>query len=152
MKFFNERVETISPGDLKTLQDQRLRETVERCYQTIPYYRELFDSIGLKPEHIQQTEDLIHVPFTEKKDLRGLYPYPALGRKPQEVFRFCATTGTTGPPVLIGFTKKDWFDTLREQMGRVFTMWGIGAGDIVYQAYGLGLWIGGPAMEVGRRL
>jgi len=149
MKFFNEKAETLSLTDLETLQNQRLRETIERCYQTIPYYRKLFDNAGLKPKHIQNTDDLIRIPTTEKKDLRTLYPFPLLGFEPREIYRFAATTGTTGTPVTIGFTRKDWFETLREQMGRLLTMWGIGPGDIVYQAYGLGLWMGGPSMELG---
>jgi len=149
MKFFNEKAETMPLSELKALQNHRIKETVERCYNTIPYYRELFDKTGLKPKHIQNTEDLIHVPTTEKKDLRALYPFPVLGFEPQEIFRFAATTGTTGTPITIGFTRKDWFETLREQMGRLFAMWDIGVGDIVYQGYGLGLWMGGPSMELG---
>ena len=109
----------------------------------------LFDKAGLKPKHVQSTDDLVHVPTTEKKDLRELYPFPVLGFKPQEVYRFAATTGTTGTPVNIGFTRKDWFETLRDQMGRQFFMWGVSSGDIVYQGYGLGLWLGGPGMELG---
>jgi len=149
MKFFNEKAETMPLSELKALQNHRIKETVERCYNTIPYYRELFDKISLKPKHIQNTEDLIHVPTTEKKDLRALYPFPVLGFEPQEIFRFAATTGTTGTPITIGFTRKDWFETLREQMGRLFAMWDIGVNDIVYQGYGLGLWMGGPSMELG---
>jgi phenylacetate-CoA ligase len=149
MRFYDEKVETMPVNELKALQDSRVKETVERCYNTIPYYRELFDKVGLKPKHVQATEDLTNVPFTEKKHLRALYPFPLLGWEPQAIHRFCATTGTTGPPVLIGFTRKDWFETLKEQMGRLFTMWGVGPGDIVYQGYGLGLWLGGPSMEYG---
>jgi len=149
MKFFKEGVEKVSLEDLKALQNQRLKETVERCYNSIPYYRDLFDREGLKPEQIQSTDDLIRIPTTEKKDLRALYPFPVLGFEPHEICRFAATTGTTGTPVTIGFTRKDWFETLSEQMGRLFFMWGIGPGDIVYQGYGLGLWMGGPSMELG---
>jgi phenylacetate-CoA ligase len=149
MKYYNKKEETISLQALKNLQNYRLRKVVERCYNTIPYYKEVFDRVGLKPKHIKTTDDLIHVPFTEKKNLRGLYPFPVLGHEPKEIFRFCATTGTTGPPVLIGFTRKDWFVTLRNLMGRMLMMWGIDKGDIVYQAYGLGLWIGGPSKELG---
>jgi phenylacetate-CoA ligase len=149
MEFFNEKIETMPLDELQALQNHRLRATVERCYNTIPYYRKLLSQVGLKPQDIRSTDDLVHVPTTEKKDLRALYPFPVLGFEPQKICRFAATTGTTGTPVTIGFTRKDWFETLREQMGRLFFMWGIGPGDIVYQGYGLGLWMGGPSMELG---
>jgi len=149
MRFFDEKAETMPLEELEALQNHRLQAMVERCYNSIPYYRELFDKAGLKPKHIQSTDDLVHVPTTEKKNLRALYPFPVLGFKPQEVYRFSATTGTTGTPVNIGYTRKDWFETLRDQMGRQFFLWGVGPGDIVSQGYGLGLWIGGPGMELG---
>ena len=149
MRFFNEKAETMPIKEMQALQNHRLQTTIERCYNTIPHYRKMFDREGLKPEHIQSTDDLVHVPTTEKKDLRAMYPFPVLGREVKEIYRFSATTGTTGTPVNIGFTRKDWFETLRELMGRQFFMWGVGSGDFVYQGYGLGLWIGGPGMEVG---
>ena len=108
MKFFNEKIETMPLDELQALQNHRLRATVERCYNTIPYYRQLFSQAGLKPRDIRSTDDLVHVPTTEKKDLRALYPFPVLGFEPQKICRFAATTGTTGTPVTIGFTRKDW--------------------------------------------
>jgi hypothetical protein len=68
-------LDTISPKKLREIQNERLRALIDRCYHDIPYYRDLFDKNGIKPKHIQTTDDLIHVPFTEKKDLRSLYPY-----------------------------------------------------------------------------
>ena len=76
--FFNE-FDTISPQKLREVQNERLRTLVERCYRDIPYYQKLFDQNGIKPKHIQSTDDLAIVPFTEKKDLRALYPYGLLG-------------------------------------------------------------------------
>ncbi len=146
--FFHE-FETISQNKLQEIQNERLRILVDRCYRDIPYYRNLFDKHGIKPKHIQTTDDLIHVPFTEKKDLRALYPYGLLGVPREQVFRFAASSGTTGVPTLVGFTRKDWMETLREQMGRIFNAMEFRRGDLIYQCTGYALFMGGPGMEAG---
>jgi len=74
MEYFNKEMDTIPLEDLKSLQNERLRSVVERCYQNIPYYRELFDRNGISPKHIRTTDDLVNLPFTEKKDLRDQPP------------------------------------------------------------------------------
>ena len=142
-------LDTISPKQLHEIQNERLHVLIDRCYRDIPYYRDLFDKNGIKPKHIQTTEDLIRVPFTEKKDLRSLYPYGLLGVPPERIFRFAASSGTTGVPTLVGFTWKDWMETLREQMGRIFNAMGFRRGDLIYQCTGYALFMGGPGMEAG---
>ncbi len=142
-------LDTISPRKLREIQDERLRALVDRCYRNIPYYRNLFDKNGIKPKHIQTSEDLVLVPFTEKKDLRCLYPYGLLGVPLEQIYRFAASSGTTGVPTLVGFTWKDWMETLREQMGRIFNAMGFRKGDLVYQCTGYGFFMGGPGMEAG---
>lgn len=149
--YFDEAMDTISLADLGALQDARVRALVERCYETIPYYRQLLDSAGVKPKHIKGTDDLVHVPFSEKKDLRSLYPYGLLGFPPEQIYRFAASSGTTGVPTLIGYTKKDWCETLSNQMGRIFAGAGIGPSDLVYQSFGYGLFLGGACHEAGTR-
>jgi phenylacetate-CoA ligase len=141
--------DTISPRKLREIQDERLRVLVDRCYRDIPYYRDLFDKNGLKPKHIQTTDDLTSVPFIEKKDLRSLYPYGFLGVPLDRIHRFAASSGTTGVPTLVGFTWKDWMETLREQMGRIFSAMGFRKGDLIYQCTGYGFFMGGPGMEAG---
>jgi phenylacetate-CoA ligase len=76
-RFFNE-FDNISLKKLHEIQNERLRALVDRCYRKVPYYRNLFDKNGIKPKHIRTTDDLTLVPFTEKKDLRDLYPYGLL--------------------------------------------------------------------------
>jgi phenylacetate-CoA ligase len=147
-RFFNE-YDNISLKELQTIQNQRLRALVDRCYREIPYYHNLFDKNGIKPKHIRTTDDLPLVPFTEKKDLRGLYPYGLLGVPLKRVYRFAASSGTTGVPTLVGFTRKDWMETLREQMGRIFNAMGFRKGDLIYQCVGYALFMGGPGMEAG---
>jgi phenylacetate-CoA ligase len=147
--YFDRAMDTISLPELKALQDARLRALVERCYRTIPYYKGLFDSVGLKPKHVTSTDDLVHVPFTEKKDLREQYPYGLLGVPLCEVYRFAASSGTTGVPTLTGYTRKDWCETLTNQMGRIFASAEVGPSDLVYQSFGYGLFLGGACHEAG---
>jgi phenylacetate-CoA ligase len=146
--YYND-MDTVHPKRLREIQNERLHTLVERCYRDIPYYRDIFDRNGIKPKHIQTTDDLVLIPFTEKKDLRFLYPYGHLGVPLERVYRFAATSGTTGVPTLVGFTLKDWNETLREQMGRLFTAMGFRRGDFIYQCYGYGFFMGGPGMEAG---
>lgn len=147
-QYFHE-FDTISPKRLRDLQNERLRHLVERCYHEIPYYQGLFDKNGIKPKHIQGIENLDLIPFTEKKDLRTLYPFGLLGVPLNRVHRFAASSGTTGIPTLVGFTRRDWFETLREQMGRIFTAMGFRPNDLIYQCAGYGLFMGGPGMDAG---
>jgi len=146
--FFSE-FDNISPQKLREVQNERLRALIDRCYRDVPYYRDLFDKNSIKPKHIQTTEDLVRIPFTEKKDLRALYPYGLLGVPLERIVRFAASSGTTGVPALVGFTKKDWMETLREQSGRTFSAMGFRRGDFIYQCLGYGLFMGGPGAEAG---
>ncbi len=146
--FFNE-FDTISSQKLREIQNERLRVLADRCYREIPYYQDLFDKNGIKPKHIRTTDDLAVVPFTEKKELRALYPYGILGVPLGRIHRFAASSGTTGVPTLVGFTRKDWIETLREQMGRIFIGMGFQRHDLIYQCAGYGLFMGGPGMDAG---
>jgi len=147
-QFFND-FDNISPQKLHEIQNERLRALVDRCYREVPYYRDLFDKNSIKPKHIQTTNDLALVPFTDKKDLRNLYPFGLLGVPLDRIHRFAASSGTTGVPALVGFTWKDWTETLREQMGRIFTAMGFRRSDLIYQCAGYGLFMGGPGMDAG---
>jgi phenylacetate-CoA ligase len=146
--FYNE-LDNIPIKKLREIQNERLRASVDRCYREVPYYRNLFDKNNIKPKHIQTTDDLTLIPFTEKKDLRALYPYGLLGVPLEQIYRFAASSGTTGVPILVGFTWRDWNETLREQMGRIFNAMGFRRGDLVYQCTGYALFMGGPGMDAG---
>src|SRR4030066_179497 len=147
-QFFND-FDNISFQKLHEIQNERLRALVDRCYREVPYYRDLFDKNKIKPKHIQTTEDLTIVPFTEKKHLKTLYPCGRLGVPLDRIHRFAASSGTTGVPTLVGFTRKDWMETLREQMGRIFTGMRFRRSDLIYQCAGYGLFMGGPGMDAG---
>jgi phenylacetate-CoA ligase len=88
------------------------------------------------------------MPTLEKADLRARYPFPLLTVPVEQVVRFCATSGTTGLPVMFGFSRRDWEVTLVQQLARIYRTVGVRPGDRVYQGYGYGLWIGGPSMDV----
>ena len=151
MEYFNREMDRISLKNLQSLQNERLRDLVERCYKSVPHYKALFDKNGIKPRHIRTTEDLVDIPFTEKNDLRAYYPYGSLGVPMERIHRFAASSGTTGVPTLIGYTDRDWNETLPDQMGRIWKSFGITEDDLVYQSYGYGLFLGGVCMEVAAK-
>lgn len=107
-----------------------------------------FAASGMRPRDLAEPGALAHAPTLEKADLRRLYPFPLLTVPVEDVVRFCATSGTTGNPVLFGFTRDDWDGLLVRQMARIYRTVGLVPGDRVYQGYGYGLWIGGPAQDV----
>ncbi|NOZ76693.1 MAG: phenylacetate--CoA ligase, partial [Euryarchaeota archaeon] len=105
--FFEKEIETMSLKRLKRLQEERLAEVVQYCYENIPMYRKRFDEAGLKPEDIKTLEDLPKIPFTVKDDLRDHYPYGILARPLSHIVRFHSSSGTTGIPTVVAYTKKD---------------------------------------------
>jgi len=114
-------------------------------------WRDHFGRAGMRPEDLAADGGLAAAPMLEKAELRRLYPFPLLTVPVTEVARFCATSGTTGLPVMFGLTSRDIDDLLPRQLGRIFRTAGVRPGDRVYQGYGYGLWIGGVAMDIGLR-
>lgn len=128
------------------VQEAKLAKLGQRLNQ-YPEWREHFAKGGMTPLDLKGRESLAAVPMLEKADLRALYPYPFLTVDMEDVIRFCATSGTTGFPVMFGFTKHDWEVTLTRQLTRIFRTVGLTPSDRVYQGYGYGLWIGGSSMD-----
>lgn len=129
------------------LQRSKLARLGERLAQSADWV-EHFSRAGMHPRDLREAGALANLPMLEKADLRSRYPFPFLTVPAQQVLRFCATSGTTGNPVLFGFTHNDWHDLLTRQMSRIYRTVGIVPGDRVYQGYGYGMWIGGPAQDV----
>ena len=94
--YYNRKIETMAREDMKKLQAERLRKTVERVYNNVPLYRNRFDEYGIKPDHIKSIDDLKNLPFTYKTDLRDTYPYGLFAAPMSEVVRIHASSGTTG--------------------------------------------------------
>jgi len=145
--FWNKPVETMGPAELASHQLKKLKETVQRV-QKIPYYRTRFEEAGLRPESIRSLEDLQKVPFTKKQDLREGYPFGFFAVPLREVVRIHATSGTTGKPTVVGYTRTD-LENWSELIARNLTMIGLGEGDIFQNSVNYGLFTGGLGLHAG---
>lgn len=149
MMWNNER-EALTDNAKKALQSEALKGLVKRAYDRIPFYTQKFDQLGLKPAHISSIEDITKLPFTNKTDLRDNYPFGMFAVPMSEVVETHTSSGTTGKPVIGGYTKKD-IDLWSEVMARCLTMSGTAPSDIVHNAYGYGLFTGGLGVHYGAR-
>lgn len=145
---WNKEIETMSRTELERIQNERLRRTVERVYQNVPFYREKFKQAGVKPEAIRGVQDLAKLPFTEKQDLRDNYPFNLFAVPREEVVRVHASSGTTGKMTVVGYTRND-IDTWAEVMARSMGCGNVTNRDIVQIAYGYGLFTGGLGAHYG---
>jgi phenylacetate-CoA ligase len=138
----------IDRDGLCALQLRRMRETLQRVYQRVPFYQAAFDQAGVKPDDLRTLADLRHFPFTVKTDLRDHYPYGLFATDLSEVVRIHASSGTTGKPIVVGYTRED-IDIWSEVMARTFHCIGITREDVVQNAYGYGLFTGGLGAHYG---
>ena len=145
---WNEEYETMPREALEAIQLKRLQGVVERVYATVAPYRKKMDDAGVRPSDIKKLEDLKKLPFTTKDDLRDNYPFGMFAVPLERVVRVHASSGTTGKPTVVGYTKRD-IDTWAELMARTLTCAGVHRGDIVHNAYGYGLFTGGLGFHYG---
>jgi phenylacetate-CoA ligase len=145
---WDEEFETMPREALESLQVYRLRKTVERVYATVPFYREVLDKAKVHPSDITSLADLQRLPFTNKTDLRDNYPFKLFTLPLHEVVRIHASSGTTGKPTVVGYTKRD-IDTWSTLMARTLSCAGVRKGDVVQNAYGYGLFTGGLGFHYG---
>lgn len=148
MEIWNRHFECMEREELKKVQSERLRETVERVYYNVPYYRNKMQEAGLGPEHIQSVDDLHKLPFTTKQDLRDNYPFGLFAVPMSEIVRVHASSGTTGKPTVVGYTHRD-IATWSEVMARTLTCAGANRHDFIHVAYGYGLFTGGLGIHYG---
>ncbi len=148
MPIFNIDYETLSREDLSAVQLTRLKATLERVYATVPFYKENFKKAGITPSDIKSLDDLQRVPFTVKQDLRDNYPYDMFAAPMETIVRIHASSGTTGTPTVVGYTKRD-INTWSELMARCLAAGGTTSRDIVHNAYGYGLFTGGLGAHYG---
>ena len=139
---YNPKMECMSRDERMQLQSERLVRVVRHEYDHVPLYRERMDAAGVKPEDIRSIEDLKYLPFTEKTDLRDAFPYGLLAVPTREIVRIQGSSGTTGKPIVSGYTRSD-VDVWSEMMARTLSAAGATKDDIVQVAYGLGLFTGG---------
>jgi len=148
MDFWNRHFECMSRNDLKHVQSERLRETVDRVYFNVPYYRNKMQEAGLGPENINSIDDITKLPFTTKSDLRENYPFGLFAVPMSEIVRLHASSGTTGKPTVVGYTRND-IATWSEVMARTLTCAGANRNDFIQIAYGYGLFTGGLGLHYG---
>ena len=140
--------ETMSRDEIHEIQSRELRDVTKRVYDNVPFYRQKMDAIGVKPEDIQQAEDIEKLPFTEKSDLRDNYPFGLFAVPRERIVRVHASSGTTGKPTVAGYTQQD-LDTWAELMARSMSCAGITKDSVVHVAYGYGLFTGGLGAHYG---
>ncbi|HET8912806.1 MAG TPA: phenylacetate--CoA ligase [Ktedonobacteraceae bacterium] len=145
---WNPQAEQMPRTELTKLQTHRLQQQVRRAYEHVPFYREAFGKKGLHPEDIQHIGDITQLPFTQKDDFRTTYPYGLFAVPLKEVVRLHASSGTTGKPVVSGYTRAD-LEMWGEVMARTFACGGVTAEDIFQNFYGYGLFTGGLGAHIG---
>jgi len=145
---WNETIECASRDEMRKIQSERLVDTVQRIYHSIPSYRHKMQEAGLVPSDIRSIDDLVKLPFTTKQDLRDNYPFGMFTVPMSEIVRVHASSGTTGKPTVVGYTRKD-LNMWAEVVTRTLVMAGVHRNDIVQVAYGYGLFTGGLGMHYG---
>ncbi len=145
---WNESIECASREGMRQIQSQRLQETVQRVYHNVPAYRRKMQEAGLVPSDIKSIDDLPKLPFTTKQDLRDNYPFGMFTVPMSEIVRVHASSGTTGKPTVVGYTRKD-LTLWAEVVTRSLVMAGVHRNDIVQVAYGYGLFTGGLGLHYG---
>jgi phenylacetate-CoA ligase len=143
-----EPIETASRDELQALQLKRLQWTLRHAYDHVPHYRAAFEAAELHPNEIKSLTDLAQLPFTTKKDLRDHYPFGMFAVPREQVARIHASSGTTGKPTVVGYTRND-IDVWATVMARSIRAAGGRPGDIVHVAYGYGLFTGGLGAHYG---
>jgi phenylacetate-CoA ligase len=141
-------IEHASRDEILALQLDRLKWTLRHAYENVPHYRKAFDEAGVHPDDLKQLSDIAKFPFTTKKDLRDNYPYGMFAVPRERVARVHASSGTTGKPTVVGYTKGD-LDNWANLVARSIRAAGGKAGDIVHVAYGYGLFTGGLGAHYG---
>lgn len=145
---WNPRFECMDREEMRALQLDRLKETLDRVYHRVPFYRDLFDARGVKPSDLEKLEDIGKFPFTVKTDLRDHYPYGLFAVPMKQVVRLHASSGTTGKPIVVGYTKKD-LETWSECIARMVTLAGVTNEDVAQVSFGYGLFTGAFGLHYG---
>ncbi|MDO5322316.1 MAG: phenylacetate--CoA ligase [Bacteroidia bacterium] len=145
---WNETKECMSRENRRILQGERLHKIVEYAYHNVPFYRNKLQQMDIKPDDIRSIDDIVKLPFTTKQDIRDNYPFGLMAAPQSEIIRIHASSGTTGNPTIVGYTRKDigiWSGC----MARCLSAYGITRGDIFSVAYGYGLFTGGLGVHYG---
>ena len=123
---------------MRELQGEKLKKIVAHAYRNSPFYKKRFYEHGVHPDDIRTIDDIVKMPFTEKQDLRDNYPFGMICVPMNEILRLHASSGTTGKPIVVGYTAKD-LDNWSEAVARCLTAFGLGRDDMIQISYGYGL-------------
>lgn len=145
---WNKPKECMTPEDKRCLQGERLHKLVERVYHSTPFYRQKMQEMDITPDDIQSIDDIVKLPFTTKQDLRDNYPYGLFAVPMSQIVRLHASSGTTGSPTVVGYTRRD-LNIWSEMTARCLSAFGANQNDIFSVAYGYGLFTGGLGLHYG---
>lgn len=145
---WNQKIETMSREEKKKLQSERLVAQVKKLYETVPFYKKRMDEKGVTPADIQSIEDISKLPFMTKDDLREVYPHGLLAVKQEDIVEVHMSSGTTGKPVVMEYTRKD-IDDWAEAVARALAMNGVSSSSTIQVSYGYGLFTGGFGIHHG---
>ncbi len=148
METFFDAAESLDSTKLAALQLQRLQTSVSRVFENVAPLRQKYEAAGVRPENIRSLADLARLPFTGKADLREAYPFGLFAVPRQQISRLHASSGTTGKPTVVGYTRAD-LDVWAHLMARTIHAAGGRPGDLVHNAYGYGLFTGGLGYHYG---
>ena len=145
---YDPKAETMSRAEIADLQLAKLKHIVNYAYENVKMYRDKFDAIGLRPEHIVTLKDIEKIPYTTKDDLRENYPFGLFAVPMKKIIRLHASSGTTGKPIVGGYTRRD-LDNWATCIARVLSMAGATDEDIIQVSFGYGLFTGGFGLHYG---
>ena len=145
---WNESIECMDRESLRKIQSIRLKKIVDYVYHNTPFYRKKMQEMGVTPDDINSIDDIVKLPFTTKHDLRDNYPFGLCAVPMSQIVRIHASSGTTGKPTVVGYTRKD-LSSWAECISRAFTAYGAGRSDIFQVSYGYGLFTGGLGAHAG---
>ncbi|NDW19835.1 phenylacetate--CoA ligase [Dysgonomonas sp. 216] len=145
---WNKPKECMTLEEKRNLQGERLRKLVERVYHSTPFYRQKMQEMNITPADIQTVDDIVKLPFTTKQDLRDNYPYGLFAVPMSQIVRLHASSGTTGSPTVVGYTRRD-LSIWAEMTARCLSAYGADQNDIFSVAYGYGLFTGGLGLHYG---
>ena len=146
--YFDPAIETASREEIRRIQLTKLQRQVAWAFERVSWYRERFRELGLQPEDIQALEDVRLLPFTDKQVLRDTYPFGLCAVPIDDVLRLHSSSGTTGKPIVIGYTRRD-LDVWSDCVARMATMAGVTSADRVQMAFGYGMFTGGLGLHYG---
>ena len=145
---WNETIECMDREEMRKLQSLRLKRVVEHAYHNSPFYRKKMQEMGIAPDDIQTIDDITKLPFTVKQDLRDNYPFGLMAVPMSEIVRLHASSGTTGKPIVVGYTRKD-LGIWAEVVARCLAAYGLTKNDSVQVSYGYGMFTGGLGFQYG---